>query len=124
MVNLNHPGEHTAGEDDIDLRSREKRVASRMAVTLWTEAWGQPLSCFLVDKSSRGAKIEMKPDRIFGGNNRINVGDRLTLTFYYPQERTSVFCDVMWMDGNFLGVKYYGQFNTEYNRLRANAKRS
>ena len=108
-----------AETEDVDWRGREKRVASRMAVTLWTEAWGQPLSCFLVDKSSRGAKIEMKPDRIFGGNNRINVGDRLTLTFYYPQERTSVFCDVMWMDGNFLGVKYYGQFHTEFNKPRA-----
>lgn len=107
-----------ADADEAERRGREKRVPSRMAVTLWTEAWGQPLSCFLIDKSSRGAKIEMKPDRIFGGNNRINVGDRLTLTFYYAQERTSVFCDVMWMDGNFLGVKYYGQFHTEINKPR------
>lgn len=120
-------GEFTACSNDHDpaqadgepeRRGREKRQPSQMAVTLWTESWGQPLSCFLVDKSSRGAKIEMKPDRIFGGNNRINVGDRLTLTFYYAHERTSVFCDVMWMDGNFLGVKYYGQFHTEINKPR------
>lgn len=108
---------------DTDRRDREKRIPSSMAVTLWTELWGQPLSCFLVDKSSRGAKIEMKPDRIFGGNNRINVGDRLTLTFYYAQERTSVFCDVMWMNGNFLGVKYYGQFHTELNKPRHTQRR-
>ena len=104
-------------------RGREKRVPSRMPVTLWREEWGQPLSCFLADKSSRGAKIEMRPDRIFGGNNRINVGDRLTLTFYYAHERTSVFCDVMWMNGNFLGVKYYGQFHTEFNKPRTNQRR-
>lgn len=109
--------------DDSQQRGREKRVASRMAITLWTEAWGQPLSCFLVDKSSRGAKIEMKPDRIFGGTNRIAIGDRLTLTFYYPQERTSVFCDVIWMEGNFLGVRYYGQFHTEFNKARPNQRR-
>lgn len=104
-------------------RGREKRVPSQMPVTLWREEWGQPLSCFLADKSSRGAKIEMRPDRIFGGNNRINVGDRLTLTFYYAHERTSVFCDVMWMNGNFLGVKYYGQFHTEFNKPRTNQRR-
>lgn len=105
-----------------DRRGREKRIPSRMPVTLWREEWGQPLSCFLVDKSSRGAKIEMKPDRIFGGSNRIAVGERLTLTFYYAQERTSVFCDVMWMKGNFLGVKYYGQFHTEINKPKKPGK--
>lgn len=115
--------EASAATNEIERRGREKRVPSRMAVTLWTEAWGQPLSCFLADKSSRGAKIEMKPDRIFGGNNRINVGDRLTLTFYYAHERTSVFCDVMWMEDNFLGVKYYGQFHTEFNKPRPTQRR-
>ncbi len=110
-----------SGEEER--RGREKRMPSRMAVTLWTEAWGQPLSCFLVDKSSRGAKIEMIPDRIFGGTNRISVGDRLTLTFNYAQERTSVFCDVIWMDGNFLGVKYAGQFKTEIIKPRPAQRR-
>lgn len=109
--------------NDAERRGREKRVPSRMSVTLWTEAWGQPLTCFLVDKSSRGAKIEMKPDRIFGGSNRIAVGDRLTLTFYYAHERTSVFCDVMWIDGNVLGVRYYGQFNTEIIKQRPTQRR-
>ncbi|MCB0059794.1 MAG: hypothetical protein KDE45_22300, partial [Caldilineaceae bacterium] len=109
-------------QETAERRGREKRVPSRMPVTLWREEWGQPLSCFLVDKSSRGAKIEMKPDRIFGGTNRISVGERLTLTFYYAQERTSVFCDVMWMNGNFLGVKYYGQFHTEIVKPRKPGK--
>lgn len=112
--------------DDDDTAShldREKRIKSNMAVTLWREDLGQPINCTVIDKSSRGARLRIPPDRILGEENRVSIGDRLTLTFYYPRERTSVFCDIKWIDGDYCGVQYYGQFHTELNSPRNNSPR-
>ncbi|MCB1503910.1 MAG: PilZ domain-containing protein [Hyphomicrobiaceae bacterium] len=114
-------GVSKAGNDKN--RRRAQRVASSMPVSLWREGMSQALSCTLIDKSSTGAKLNVEPDRYLGSGIGISVGERLTLTFYYAQERTSVFCDVMWIDGTRCGVRYYGQFHTELNKPRATQKK-
>ena len=72
-----------------------------------------PLSCTMLDRSSTGAKIEVLTDRFNDRMNEIAIGDRFTLTQTFAQERTSVACEVIWVDGQNCGVQFCGQILTE-----------
>ena len=34
-----------------------------------------------------------------------------------------MFCDIKWIDGEYCGVQYYGQFHTELNTPRTSSPR-
>ena len=78
----------------------------------------QPMNCTMRDRSPSGALLEFPPDRFNLGISEIVVGDRVTLTFSSSQERTSVACLVMRVDGRRCGVKFAGQFNTQPLKTR------
>ena len=92
---------------------RAKRTPTRSLATLSREGGGQGVSCTIRDKSSGGAEIEIVPEKLVGKLGRVDVGDRLTLAFASSRERTTVECEVVWMTGEFCGVKYCGPFQTE-----------
>lgn len=67
-----------------------------------------------LDKSSSGAKIEIIRSRLSDTIDDVSVGDKLTLSFSSAQERSSVECEVMWTENGSCGVRYLGQFRTQY----------
>ena len=55
----------------------------------------------------------MRGPKIGSAIDDVAVGDKITLMFSIGQERTSVPCEVQWVEGASCGVKYRGQFRTE-----------
>ena len=96
-------------------RRRDQRVASRMPVSIWRQGMQQAVSCTLLDKSASGARIEMAASRFGESSNNIGLteGDKFTLTFATATERTSVACEVIWVDGKRAGLRYSGPFQTQ-----------
>jgi hypothetical protein len=92
---------------------KAKRVTSRRLASLWRDGMSAPLSCTILDRSSTGAQIEVLTDRFNDRLNEIAVGDRFTLTQSFAQERTSVTCEIVWMNDRRCGVSYCGQIRTE-----------
>ncbi len=106
----------TANKEASEDNRRAKRVSSRKLASLWQEGMSAPLSCTMTDRSSTGAKLEVLTDRFNDRMNEITLGDRFTLTQTYAQERTSVACEVMWVDGRNYGVRFCGQILTEIQK--------
>lgn len=102
---------------------RDQRVASRMPVTLWRQGMSQAVSCTLLDKSASGARVELPQAKFGESMSAVGIGDKLTLTFTTAQERASVSCQIMWMDGRQCGLKYCGPFHTEVIKSRKPAPR-
>lgn len=102
---------------------RDQRVASRMPVTLWRQGMSQSVGCTLIDKSASGARVELPQTKFGESSSVVGVGDKLTLTFTTAQERTTVSCMIVWMDGRQCGLKYCGPFNTEVIKSRKPAPR-
>jgi hypothetical protein len=106
-------GKATAKKESGNENRRAKRVSSRKLASLWQEGMSAPLSCTMLDRSSTGAKLEVLSDRYNNRMNELYVGDRFTVTQTYAQERTSVACEIMWVDGQRCGVRFCGQIRTE-----------
>ena len=106
----------TAKKEAAKEHRRAKRVASRKLASLWQDGMSAPLSCTMLDRSSTGAKLEVLTDRFNDRMNEISVGDRFTVTQTYAQERTSVACEIMWVDGQRCGVRFCGQIHTEIQK--------
>ena len=99
-----------------------RRVAAQTPATIWCEGMSQPMNCTMRDRSPSGALLEFPADRFNLGITEIVIGDRVTLTFASSQERTSVACLVMRVDGRRCGVKFAGQFNTQALKTRKPSK--
>lgn len=97
---------------------RDQRFASRMPVTLWRQGMSQAVNCTLLDKSASGARVELPQTKFGESMSAVGIGDKLTLTFTTAQERSSVSCQIMWMDGRQCGLKYCGPFHTEVIKSR------
>ena len=57
----------------------------------------------------------MAASRFGESSNNIGLteGDKFTLTFATATERTSVACEVIWVDGKRAGLRYSGPFQTQ-----------
>ncbi|MGI9479814.1 MAG: PilZ domain-containing protein [Hyphomicrobiaceae bacterium] len=106
----------TAKKEDAKEHRRAKRVASRKLASLWQDGMSAPLSCTMLDRSSTGAKLEVLTDRFNDRMNEISVGDRFMVTQTYAHERTSVTCEIMWVNGQRCGVRFCGQIHTEIQK--------
>ena len=113
-----------AGSDHVgdDHKNRDRRVSAQTPATLWSEGLSQALACTIRDRSPSGAMLEFPKERYSDGITDIAVGDELTLTVSSSQERTSVVCVVVRIDGRRCGVRFRGQFHTQVNKPRKSLK--
>lgn len=86
---------------------QEGRWARRAPVKLGGQIQHHSLAaavpCTIRDTSSTGARLEIGVQR--GGNiSRDRVPDQFSL--FMPLDRLEVDCQVMWRQGNFIGVRY------------------
>ena len=103
-------------ENTAKIERKDKRTPSKVRATFEKEGTGHARFCMILDKSSSGAKLEIVRGKLGSAVDDLAVGDRLTLVFTIGQERTSVACEVKWVDGSHCGVMYRGQFRTEINK--------
>ena len=89
------------------------RIPSQVRATYEKAGTGQARFCMIADQSATGAKLEIARAKIGSAIDDVAVGDKLTLMFSIGQERTSVPCEVQWVEESSCGVKYRGQFRTE-----------
>ena len=92
---------------------KEKRSGSNMRASVTFEGSTHVRPCYVHDKSSSGAKLEIIPSRLSDSIDNVAVGDKLSLAFSSAQEHTSVECKVMWTADGYCGVRYLGQFRTQ-----------
>ena len=68
--------------------------------------------------------LEFPPDRYSDGDgiSELSVGDEIVLTISSYQERTSVACAVVRIDGRRCGVRFSGQFRNHVLRPKKSLK--
>lgn len=80
-----------------------KRTPSRLGAQIQHPSLTAGLPCTVRDTSSTGARLEIVAQR--GGNiSRDRVPDQFTL--FMPLDRLEIDCQVMWRQGNLVGVRY------------------
>jgi hypothetical protein len=97
-------------------RRHARRVVSQIPATLSGRGMTQPIACTIRDRSSTGALLEFPPTRFGEEAPNVAVGERLTLTFNFSNERSSVVCSVVRIEGNRCGVQFCGQFHTQVSK--------
>lgn len=80
-----------------------RRTAARLGGQIVNPGLQGPVPCVIKDMSSTGARLELQAQR-GGPISRERVPDQFTL--YMPTDRVEVECQVMWRQGQLLGVRY------------------
>ena len=93
-----------------------------MPATIWRQGMQQALACTIRDTSAGGALLEFPQVRLGEEAASLAVGDKITLSFHTPQERTTVACLVARVDGRRVGVRFCGQFRNEPLKKKAVSK--
>ncbi len=80
-----------------------RRTPSRLGAQIQHHSLSAAVPCTVRDTSSTGARLEIIVQR--GGNiSRDRVPDQFTL--FLPLDRLEIDCQVMWRQGNLIGVRY------------------
>ena len=92
------------GATSDDNRRWAQRRSSSTAATLFGEAFGEPVSCLVLDTSSTGARI--KPHFPRGGRFQSSKDMPKSFTMLCTIDRMAVDCKVAWCRGDEIGLKF------------------
>lgn len=109
-----------APEENDGRKRRAQRHSANTVVSVWSSTITTPLSCSMRDRSATGALLEFQSIRQDGRITEFSVGAKLNLAFKTSQERTTVSCEVVRIDGCRCGIVFTGQFVTEVTKTRKN----
>lgn len=80
-----------------------QRTPSRLGGQIVNPGLLSPIPCLIRDTSSTGARLELQAQR-GGPISRERVPDQFML--FMPTDRVEVECQVMWRQGQLLGIRY------------------
>ena len=99
-------------------KRRAHRHAANTPVTVWSDKMATPMNCSMRDRSATGALLEFPSVRRDDVITEFGVGAKLNLAFKTSQEKTTVSCEVVRIEGCRCGIVFTGQFNTEVIKTR------